>query len=206
MNVMMGESQSRPTTLRRYYRSGFSFIELAIVLGIIGSLIGIIWPIGSIVGQNANVRNAVSQLNTIAQNMAALGGSGYGYNNTPATPTDITASMITMGVIPDWVVSSGTASDPWNQSGFVLWWVKGSPRIFRESFYYIPSAGVCANLVISAISCTSARSGCVQTVYTNSGHTAMTASLINETTVSGLCGANTYDGSSSNSVEFDVLM
>ena len=182
-------------------------MELAVVLGIAGAVVGAIWAVGTMVQTRAETTNAISQLKTVSQNMADFGSSGYG--NGLAAATNITAAMINVGVIPDWLVSSATptqAGSPWNSTGFNVWWMGSSPKIFRLTFYNVPTHGACLSLIKDGIVCTSQKSGCVKAVYTQNAAQTLASSLVTTTTADVLCGFNSYNGSGPNSVEFDYYM
>jgi hypothetical protein len=193
-------------------------VELSLVLAVASTIIGAIWGAGVLVKNKAYATNAISEIQTVAQNMVDYGKSGYGYGGTPAVGTNITSTMLNTntGVIPSWAVTSGAANHPWSQGGFYMWWVSSNPsRMFRISLYGVDSVGDCVAVILGAVSCTTPQSGCVYQVYTGgtlhtftavaSGHAASSVTSNNAYT---WCNTpnNNYTGGAVNSVEFDYYM
>ena len=99
-------------------KKGFTLTEIAIVLGIIGLILGAIWVAASSVYANQKVSKAITAQLQIAQGIRALYGNSA--NTGSAAFTDITTNMCSAGVFPtDMVVACGTTaatvaiSDPW---------------------------------------------------------------------------------------------
>jgi len=75
--------------------AGFSLIEAAIVLGIVGLVIGGIWAASNAVGQNRKAERMVTGLLLMVENIRTL------YERQPPTAyADVTANMIAAGVVP----------------------------------------------------------------------------------------------------------
>ena len=91
---------------------GFNLIEAAIVLGVVGLVIGGIWAVASTVHENLKISETSSALIQMVQNARRI----YGYNNFPVangTSTDVTSSAIFSNVIPSTFISSGSAQSYW---------------------------------------------------------------------------------------------
>jgi len=74
---------------------GFTLTELAIVLGIIGTILGAIWVAAAKVYTNQRVNKAVSQVLTVSQGVRALyGGKGA------VDSGNLTAAMMNFGIFP----------------------------------------------------------------------------------------------------------
>ena len=93
---------------------GFTLTELAIVLGVIGLMLSAIWGAASQVYANKKAAKAVHDLVTITQNVRKLYWSRGRFNCS--TQTDITAAMITAGVVPGDMIMPGKTypQSPWN--------------------------------------------------------------------------------------------
>ena len=83
----------------------FSLIEAAIVLGIIGLVIGGIWAATTAINSSRKTSNAVSGINSIIFGLGQL----YKGQALPTPFTDLTPTLLATGVIPqDW--ASGNSS------------------------------------------------------------------------------------------------
>ena len=93
---------------------GFTLTELAIVLGIIGLLISVIWVAAGSVYDNYRTQRAAAQTLTIVQNLKTLYGGGHG--TLDPNGTDITAVVIAAGLMPSDMIQAGNTSyglGPW---------------------------------------------------------------------------------------------
>ena len=90
---------------------GFNLIEAAIVLGIVGLVIGGIWIASAAVQSNLRKAEGVEGLIQIVQNVRSLFA-----NQGPAVNNDITAQLINARAIPADYVSGTVARNPWNGS------------------------------------------------------------------------------------------
>lgn len=79
-------------------KRGFTLTEIAIVLGIIGLILGAIWVAAAAVYNNLRTSKAVTATLQTAQAVRAL----YATSNTTGltVATDLTATMVSSGVIP----------------------------------------------------------------------------------------------------------
>ena len=201
-------------------RQGFTLTEIAIVLGVIGIILGSIWVAAGQVNEKARVTRTMSDYGTITQNMTSLLQGGYGIANPPcAANCNITAAMITSKAIPPYIGTTTTASTPWNSTGLIMSWITGSPRTYRISYYNVPR-DACLGLLAQATNCTPGQPGCPIAIYTKGVQPALGAFSIPANTASynipaspamttanadNACAQNTYPGggAAANSVEFD---
>ncbi|MDD3370605.1 MAG: type 4 pilus major pilin [Alphaproteobacteria bacterium] len=96
-----------PTHARQ---KGFTLTEIAIVLGIMGLILGAIWTAASSVYQNQRSSHAQTAVLQIAQAVRNL----YAQSSTTGSgAADMTSSLITAGVIPTDLIKGSTAINPW---------------------------------------------------------------------------------------------
>jgi prepilin-type N-terminal cleavage/methylation domain-containing protein len=205
-----------------YKRScgGFTLIELALVMGVIGSIMGAIWWASENAREIQRQNSAVSELQLTSQNIIAL---MQGQPFAIATNSNITSAMITAQAVPGNYVDSGTpttADNPWFMSGgFVVQAnttnsAEGAVphKIFRLSFYHVSYQG-CLALILQGTSCQAGQAGCPFDVFTDvdiHGPTPVApatnwATQMSPTLATTLCNENPYPGAT-NSVEFDFKL
>ncbi len=98
------------TVATRKAKRGFNLIEAAIVLGVIGLVIGGIWVAAAAVQQNLRESDASKGLIQIVQNVRAL----Y-YGQSPTATATVTTDLIAANAIPaNFIINSTTARNPWN--------------------------------------------------------------------------------------------
>lgn len=91
-------------------RRGFNLIEAAIVLGVVGLVIGGIWVAAAAVQSNMKKSDASRGLIQIVQNVRNL----Y-YGQSPTATATITNNLIAANAIPgNFVNSTTSALNPWN--------------------------------------------------------------------------------------------
>ncbi len=92
------------------HKKGFTLTEIAIVLGIIGLILGAIWVAAAGVYNNQRVNNANTAVLQITQGVRSL----YATSSTTgyAAATDITAALITANAVPTNLVNGATLSGP----------------------------------------------------------------------------------------------
>jgi prepilin-type N-terminal cleavage/methylation domain-containing protein len=120
--------------------SGFTLVELAVVLGIIGTILGAIWVAAASV-QNNNRANQVAQdIMTIAANVRSTYMAANSFSVTASTDEVGTGDLIKANIIPsNLVTSTTTATNAWG--GAVKVWenpTSANQRLFRVSFYGVP--------------------------------------------------------------------
>jgi prepilin-type N-terminal cleavage/methylation domain-containing protein len=101
------------SALRRAQK-GFTLTEIAIVLGVIGLILGSIWVAASSVYNNQKNGKATQQLLAVSQSVRSLYATATTIGD--AAGTDETATYIAAKVFPaDMVNAAGTATvNPWN--------------------------------------------------------------------------------------------
>ena len=97
------------TTIKNRRRKGFNLVEAAIVLGVIGLVIGGIWVAAAAVQSNLRKSDASKGLIQIVQNVRNL----Y-YGQSPSATADITTQLINANAIPGNFISGTSALNPWN--------------------------------------------------------------------------------------------
>lgn len=91
-------------------RKGLTLTESAVVLAIVGIVMGSIWGVASAVHQRHQIKVATGQLQTIVSNMRAL------YGNRQVIQgglLNITADVVNLGVIPVDMLNAGVPQQPW---------------------------------------------------------------------------------------------
>lgn len=125
---------------------GFTLTEAAIVLGIVGLILGAIWVAAASVYANMRVNTANRQLMTIVQNIRSL------YATQTVTTGLDTTSAISAGIIPaDMVISATSATNSWG-GGVVVNSVNsggGAGTGFNVRFLAVPRAG-CIDFIVAA--------------------------------------------------------
>ncbi len=87
---------------------GFTMTELAIVLGIVGVVLGAIWVASATLYQRYRVNKAVFQITSIVNNMRAL------YKDRPAFDSGVlTTDLVALNVFPSDMIANGLPQNPW---------------------------------------------------------------------------------------------
>ncbi len=135
---------------------GFTLTELAIVLGIIGLILGAIWVAASAVYGNMRVSRATTELLVVAQAVR----SAFASSNTTGSGggVDMTPSMIRAGVFPTNALDTGLPSTatmavaPWAQSRINVYSATSPGGVAGDSYQIafgaIPQSA-CISLVTS---------------------------------------------------------
>lgn len=90
---------------------GFTLTEIAIVLGIIGLILGAIWVAAASVYSNMRVSKAQGQILTIVQNIRSLYATSTLTNETAFA--EMTATVRAAGVFPSDMLSGTATQSPW---------------------------------------------------------------------------------------------
>ena len=90
-------------------KRGFNLVEAAIVLGVIGLVIGGIWVAAAAVQSNLRKSDASKGLIQIVQNVRNL----Y-YGQSPSSTGAITTQLINANAVPGNFINGTTAVNPWN--------------------------------------------------------------------------------------------
>jgi prepilin-type N-terminal cleavage/methylation domain-containing protein len=161
--------------IKRPNERGFSLTELAIVLGVVGLIVSAIWFAAGNASELQKENNAVSEMQSIVQNINnVMAGQSFSGNSL----TDITSSMITAQNIPNGFVdvqNNTTADNPWSlgstvggsYTGLKVWSNPQAPvgKTFRISFYE-PTYKGCMALLLQGTSCQAGLLGCPIEVWT----------------------------------------
>ena len=112
INACQFNGNTKRSAAARHSKQGFTLTEIAIVLGIIGLILGAIWVAAASVYSNLRVSKGVNQVLAIAQSTRAL------YATSPTTGdaagTNETASFISAGVFPADMINGGATVNPFN--------------------------------------------------------------------------------------------
>jgi prepilin-type N-terminal cleavage/methylation domain-containing protein len=145
---MIAKTTSRIAAAKR----GFTLTEIAIVLGIIGVILGAIWVAASAVYNNMRISAANRELLQIVQGVRAL----YATSST-VDPNGVTLTYIKAGVIPADALDTGIAStagaafDPWNGALDIGPAQQNSP----DDSFQVTFAGLPSNACISMLTASS---------------------------------------------------
>jgi type II secretory pathway pseudopilin PulG len=123
--------------------SGFNLIEVAIVLGVIGLVIGGIWIAAAAVSRNVKVQAAEVMFNSVVSGVFAM----YKNMPTPGVNTNLDAAVTAAGFVPrDLVNAAGTDFvNPWNGAVNVNIITSG-PIYARVWLYEVPHGDECVRL------------------------------------------------------------
>lgn len=175
--------QSQKHIVRRARtEAGFNLIEAAIVLGIVGLIVGGIWAAASSAYNNMRLQSAASQVLVIAQNARNM------YANNPGDSAAVTTqNAIELGLLPqNMVTNATTARSPWGNTVTVA---RGASESFMTITYSAVPQNACVGL-LTRLSGTGSNSGIrtiqagTSTVYNVEGGDLN----INATDASGACG------------------
>ncbi len=195
------------TRTNQKLRKGFTLTEIAIVLGVIGLIIGAIWGAAKMVFDANKANQAAQDITTIATNIRSTFVATNQFS--AAGLTDATSSMVTAGVIPSNLLTSDPANpkNAWNGSVKVyLNPQSNNNRVFRVSYYNTPAdacvriASQVANLGTNdAPTQLVTASGAGSATILNSGNNVG----LSTTTINTTCQANSGVSGGAMSTEFD---
>lgn len=118
-------------------------VEMAIVLGVVGLVMGGVWTLAVKVQQTARVKQAVEQVIALNKNIRNY------YQTQACIPNgNQTATLLGLGqpIFPREMLSGGGVVDLWNGGVQVLGANAGCDYVFRLSYLALP-AETCAELV-----------------------------------------------------------
>ena len=198
---------------------GFTLTELAIVMGVMGAIVGAIWTASGNTQDAQSSNKAVQELQDVAQGinnlMAGQKFSTSSCDSGSTFPCSVTKAMIAAQAVPSIYLNQAsptTAVDnPWNTSGFVVYALNA--KNYRLSFFGTTYKG-CLALLLQGTGCQANQVGCPTKVWTNNptgGGTTGSSNLptaIASLSANTMCSANSYpaSGSTNNSVEFDYAL
>lgn len=177
---------------------GFTLTEIAIVLGIVGLILGAIWVAAAAVYSNLRTSKATTQLLQITQNIRALYATS---SNTGAGTADMTQNLISAGVFPNDTVSgtppTATVTNAFGGSIFVS---SGQAAVAGDAFA-IMFNGLSQSSCISMLTANTGSGrdpGMIAAVGQNGNFTAggtvtynAAFAGLNVATATGLCPAST---------------
>ncbi len=209
-------------------RGAFTLTELAIVMGVIGTIIGAIWLAASNTNEARKENDAVNEVQQVIMNMDTL---MMGQTLSQGGGANITSAMLAAAVIPSNYGSSGnpspctaangcTADNPWQTTDFLMYQMGASPsRNFYIKIIGIPAQQGCVALISSIMTCQAGQAGCP--IYadaasdgtdgaTAGGALAVYASSTplapTPTNITKLCALNSYTAGGANFVLFEYKL
>ncbi len=176
---------------------GFTLTEAAVVLGIIGMILGAVWVAAGSVYDGLRNKRANEEMLSIVQGVRSL----FASSGTTNTTNNMNADLIKARIIPaDMVTSTTTISNPWGGAVDVVGQqISAAGDAFSVSFAAVPQAA-CARVVM-AVGGRSRDPGLLSVALT-------TASVNNGVPVSNeynLAAANTLCANATNTVVFTFL-
>jgi prepilin-type N-terminal cleavage/methylation domain-containing protein len=112
----MKNNFAHPITVRQQRRRGFTLTEIAIVLGIVGLILGAIWVAAAAVYNNLRTSHANTEVLQIAQAVRSLYATTGTISGAP-TAAEFTDSLVCAKAVPADMIATacgaGTLVDPW---------------------------------------------------------------------------------------------
>jgi type II secretory pathway pseudopilin PulG len=127
---------------KAYKVAGFNLIESAIVLALIGIVIGGIWVAAASVAEDRKVRETLEGVTLIAENIRRL--ISVADSSAIGSSYDLTNTAISAKMLPENWISGSAAKNPFGGSVFVFNASAGSD--FDIRLYGLPSS-VCTRLI-----------------------------------------------------------
>lgn len=198
---------------KNHKKKAFTLIEIAIVLGVIGAILSLIWSAANDAREAQKENEALVEIQIVVQNILNImqGRSFLAPMISPHIP--ITPQMITAGVIPDNYIEpthpTTQAFNPWGRdtnlsnNSFVIWAMDA--KTFRISFYGVSRSG-CLSLLLANTACQVGHMGCPKKAMTNNSDTYLLPDsttgwqVMTTSQASLMCADNVLNGGS---VEFD---
>ena len=187
-------------------RAGFTLTEIAIVLGVVGLIIGAIWTAAKSVFDANKATQAIEDITTIASNVRA---TYLAANSFAATGDQTTTLMNAGGIFPsDLLVGNPATSvkNAWNGAVKITFNLSGNNRVFRIS-YFGTSEDACFRIVSQLANL--GTSDAPINLITNSGNTVAIPNTganvgLSSTAINNACRLN--NGSAAASTEFDYTI
>lgn len=143
-------------------RRAFSLTELAIVLGIVGVVVGGVWVAADAVSDRQKVTKAMDELTHILMvlrdmqggkaNPALFEENNLDYGGTVSAGS-WSLAYVNAGVVPSDMVVNGIPANPWGKSGIQILaadengdWITGSGEAVKVSFDNVPRSACIALL------------------------------------------------------------
>ena len=95
-------------------RQGFTLTEIALVLGIIGLILSVIWGGASKVYDTIKINKAISEVDAIIQNARNFYGNSYTFD-----PGVLTTAFVAGNIFPSDTVSGGIPFNPWHTTSTI---------------------------------------------------------------------------------------
>ncbi len=150
-------------------RCGFTLTEMAIVIGVIGFVLGGIWSAASAVYEKNRINQGFLELKTIFSEVESIyANANFNLTGNP----NFTPTLIAADAIPSWaVIDANNAANPWSsatgpQGGVSVW--AQAPKIFIVEFFAVPE-DACIALLMHATRCNAGDVGCPMNVATAYG-------------------------------------
>ena len=124
---------------------GFTLMEMAVALGVVGLVSAGIWVAAASVHQKKNVLEATQQIFTIVQNTRQL---YKGQTNFAPAATTLTATLLNTGVFPSNMVTAGIPHNPWGTTAVGID-IPGAGLTVASGFGY--GGAVCAPVVATNV-------------------------------------------------------
>lgn len=176
--------------MRLKSRSGFSLIEAAIVLGVVGLIIGGIWVAAAAVSDANKINKTTLMIHQGLGDLDRL----FGNQPLPTAGTDLTPLMISAGIIPADMVKNNLAYSEWG--GLVAFEKLANANTVQVWLYSVP-VKLCSKILLSITSpITQAAGGSkfqINIIYVGAGlpHVITPGAALAPETVMGWCNGVT---------------
>ena len=145
--------------MQRRTRTAFTLVELAIVLGVIGLILGGVWQAYASLQDRMKVNKAIQQLQFITTNMRSLYAEVGQTNLAPGNLSDQTARLVRARIFPQDMIVPGQPypQGPWG--GVVIQFNSNAPdadqaRTYQVSFHDVVNpAAVTINSTTRTVPC-----------------------------------------------------
>jgi prepilin-type N-terminal cleavage/methylation domain-containing protein len=131
--------------MRQHHCQGFNLIEMAIVLGVVGLVMGGVWTVVQKVQQTTHLRQASEQIITINKNVRAYYQTRSCIANGDQTGA-LTAATVVPPVFPREMLAAGGVVHPWNGAVTVSGTNAGCDYQYTLTLAGLPG-GTCVELV-----------------------------------------------------------